>query len=102
MTHGSYTSYTRGACHCVDCRQANTQHQRDYQNNKRRARGQIGTARLTIPEVDDNSRGSTGNLPGKSIFATAIRVWCRCGNTGYANPWVVGKNRRIDSCEGCR
>lgn len=101
MTHGSYTSYVKQSCRCASCTRSMREYEAEWTRNRNRTPSPIGTARLTIPNVEE-SRGSTGNLPGKQIFATAIRVWCQCGNSGYANPWIVGKVRRIDSCEACR
>lgn len=100
MTHGSYTSYVKASCRCANCTKSMREYKAEWTRNQKHTRGQIGSARLTIDTPERS--GSTGNLPGKQIFATAIRVWCRCGNSGYANPWVVGKNRKIDSCEACR
>lgn len=100
MTHGSYSSYVKQSCRCADCTRQMREYKAEWTRNRRASRGTITSSRFTI-SLPEESR-STGNLPGKQIFATAIRVWCQCGNSGYANPWIVGRSRRIESCEACR
>jgi hypothetical protein len=93
MTHGSYSSYVNQSCRCADC----TRSARDYQQKNRRDR------RMAVGQrTDPSERASTGVPAGQSIFQTGVRVRCKCGMSDYANQWIVGKSRRIESCVHCR
>lgn len=110
MTHGSYTTYTRQhgsnstyvqGCRCADCREAARQYLAQYRRTKIQA---PTVSRLAaIPDPPERRVTGISGMTGSSVNnSSGVRVRCRCGNSGYANKWIVGKTRRVDSCEACR
>lgn len=97
MTHGTYTGYTRHGCRCMACTRANREYIRPRPINLPTV---TGTNTLIVPERRVTGiSGMTGSTVNNS---SGVRVRCRCGASEYANKWIMGKSRRIESCVYCK
>lgn len=99
--HGTNSAYVQG-CRCAGCREAARQYLQEYRRGRKYDPKWLTTLTPDTPQAERRVTGISGMTGSSALTSTGVRVRCRCGNSGYANKWIVGKSRRVEKCEACR